>query len=46
MKAFIDSAGFNHRIMRYCDNLEYGFVISGEKYEIVLDTIAAIAEEN
>jgi hypothetical protein len=41
----MDSAGYNHRIMRYCDNVEYGFVIGGDKYEIVLDTIAAIAEE-
>jgi len=41
----IDSAGYNHRIMRYCDKEEHGFVIAGDKYEIVLDTIAAIAEE-
>ena len=41
----MDSAGYNHRIMRYCDNGEYGFVIGGDKYEIVRDTIAAIAEE-
>ncbi len=41
----MDSAGYNHRIMRYCDKEEHGFVIAGDKYEIVLDTIAAIAEE-
>jgi len=41
----IDSAGYNHRIMRYCDTEEHEFVIAGDKYEIVLDTIAAIDEE-
>jgi len=41
----MDSAGYNHRIMRYCDKEEHGFVIAGDKYEIVLDTIAVIAEE-
>jgi len=40
----MDSAGYNHRIMRYCDKEGHGFVIAGDKYEIVLDTIAAIAE--
>jgi len=40
----IDSAGYNHRIMRYCEREGYGFVIGGDKYEIILDTIAAIAE--
>jgi len=38
----MDSAGYNHRIMRYCDKKGHGFVIAGDKYEIVLDTIAAI----
>lgn len=41
----MDSAGYNHRIMKYCDKEELGFVIAGDKYEIVLDTIAAIEEE-
>ena len=41
----MDSAGYNHRIMRYCDKEEHGFVIAGDKYEIVLDTIAAIKED-
>ena len=41
----MDSAGYNHQIMRYCDQQEHGFVIAGDKYEIVLDTIAAIDEE-
>ncbi len=41
----IDSAGYNHRIMRYCDKKGHGFVIAGDKYEIVLDTIAAIEED-
>jgi len=40
----IDSAGYNHRIMRYCDTEGHEFVIAGDKYEIVLDTIAAIDE--
>ena len=38
----MDSAGYNHRIMKYCDKEGHGFVIAGDKYEIVLDTIAAI----
>lgn len=41
----MDSAGYNHRIMRYCDKKGHGFVIAGDKYEIVLDTIAAIEED-
>lgn len=41
----IHSTGYNHRIMRYCDKKGHGFVIAGDKYEIVLDTIAAIEED-
>lgn len=41
----IDSAGYNHRILRYCDKKGHGFVIAGDKYEIVLDTITAIEED-
>jgi len=41
----MDSAGYNHCIMRYCDKEGHGFVIAGDKYEIVLDTIAAIEED-
>jgi len=40
----MDSAGYNHRIMRYCDKEGHCFVIGGEKYEIVLDTISVIEE--
>jgi hypothetical protein len=40
----MDSAGYNHRIMRYCEREGHGFVIAGDKYEIVLDTIGAIEE--
>jgi len=40
----MDSAGYNHRIMRYCERKGHGFVIGGNKYEIILDTIAAIDE--
>jgi len=40
----IDSAGYNHRIMRYCEREGHEFVIGGDKYEIILDTIAAINE--
>ena len=42
--ARMDSAGYNHQIMKYCDREGHGFVIAGDKYEIVLDTIAAIEE--
>jgi len=42
----IDSAGYNHRVMKYCDERDHGFVIAGERFEIVLDTIAAIKEGN
>jgi len=41
----MDSAGYNHRIMKYCDREGHGFVIAGDKYEIVLDTISAIEED-
>ena len=41
----LDSAGYNHRIMRYSDREGHEFVITGDKYEIVLDTISAIEEE-
>ena len=40
----MDSAGYNHRIMRYCDREGHEFVIGGDKYDIVLATIAAIDE--
>ncbi len=41
----LDSAGYNHRIMKYCEREGHEFVIAGDKYEIVLDTISAIEEE-
>ncbi|MBN2246908.1 MAG: IS1380 family transposase [Candidatus Aminicenantes bacterium] len=41
----MDSAGYNHKIMLYCDQAGHGFVIAGDRYGILLDTIAAIAEE-
>jgi hypothetical protein len=41
----MDSAGYNHKIMTYCDQAGHGFVIAGDRYGILLDTIAAIAEE-
>jgi len=40
----MDSAGYNHRVMRYCDERGHGFVIAGGKYEIILDTISSIKE--
>ena len=45
VKVRMDSAGYNHCIMGYCDKEEHGFVIAGDKYGIVLDTIAAIEED-
>jgi hypothetical protein len=41
----MDSAGYNHKIMLYCDQAGHGFVIAGDRYGILLDTIAAIAGE-
>jgi len=42
LTARLDSAGYNHRVMKYCDEKGLGFVIAGGKYEIILDTISAI----
>lgn len=42
----LDSAGYNHRVMKYCDERDHGFVIAGDKYEIILDTISSIDEGN
>jgi hypothetical protein len=41
----LDSAGYNHRIMRFCDEAGHSFVIAGAKYEIILETIMRIPEE-
>lgn len=42
----IDSAGYNHRVMRFCDAEGIEFVISGEKYDIILQTILRIKEDS
>jgi len=42
----IDSAGYNHRVMRFCDGEGIEFVIAGEKFDIVLQTILRIKEES
>jgi hypothetical protein len=42
----IDSAGYNHRVMRFCDAEGIEFVISGDKYDILLQTILRIKEES
>jgi len=42
----IDSAGYNHRVMRFCDDDGIEFVIGGEKFDIVLETISRIKEES
>lgn len=42
----IDSAGYNHRVMRYCDDEGIEFVIAGDKYDIVLQTILRIKEDS
>lgn len=41
----IDSAGYNHRIMKFCDDKDIEFVIGGEKFDIVLQTILRIEEK-
>ena len=35
----IDSAGYNHRIMKYCDEENLDFVIGGEKFASMLELI-------
>lgn len=42
----IDSAGYNHRIMRFCDEEDLEFIIGGEKFDIVLQTILRIEEKS
>jgi hypothetical protein len=40
----INSAGYNHRVMRFCNDEGIEFVIAGDKYDIVLQTILKIKE--
>lgn len=40
----IDSAGYNHRVMRYCDQQGIEFVIAGDMYDIVVQTILQIPQ--
>lgn len=40
----IDSAGYNHRVMRFCDENDVEFIIAGDKYDIILKTILQIKE--
>lgn len=42
----IDSAGYNHLLMRFCDEEGIEFVIAGDKYNIILETILKIKEES
>lgn len=42
----IDSAGYNHLLMRFCDEEDIEFVIAGDKYDIILQTILKIEEES
>jgi hypothetical protein len=42
----IDSAGYNHLLMRFCDEEGLEFVIAGDKYDIILQTILRIEEES
>lgn len=42
----IDSAGYNHRVMRFCDAEDIEFVITGDQYDIVLQTILRIKEDS
>lgn len=44
IKVRIDSAGYNHRIMRYCDRQGHDFVIAGEQFECILDIIKGIED--
>ena len=42
----IDSAGYNYRIMRFCDENDVEFVIAGDKYDIILKTILQIKKSS
>jgi hypothetical protein len=42
----IDSAGYNHLLMRFCEQEDIEFVIAGDKYDIILQTILKIKEES
>jgi len=38
----MDSAGYNHRVMGYCDQWGHEFVIAGDEYECILEIIKGI----
>jgi hypothetical protein len=42
----IDSAGYNHRVMGYCDRWGHEFVIAGDEYECILEIIKGIDEKD
>jgi hypothetical protein len=42
----IDSAGYNHALMKYCDEEGIEFVIAGEMYDIVVQTILRIPQDS
>jgi len=41
----MDSAGYNHRVMDYCDRKGHDFVIAGDRYECILEIINRIEEQ-
>jgi hypothetical protein len=41
----IDSAGYNHRVMGYCDRWGHEFVIAGSEHECILEIIKGIEEK-
>ena len=41
----MDSAGYNHRLMGYCNQWGYDFVIAGHRYECILEIIKRIEEK-
>jgi hypothetical protein len=42
----IDSAGYNHRVMGYCERWGHEFVIAGDEYECILEIIKGIEEKD
>lgn len=46
LKVRMDSAGYNHRVMGYCDKWGHDFVIAGDDYECILEIIKGIEEKD
>ncbi len=42
----MDSAGYNHRVMGYCNQWGHDFVIAGDRYECLLEIINRIEKQD